>query len=84
MFAKNHGKGDKWLYGEIFEKSGPLSFKVKLDDGRVTRYHQDHLRKRFCSKPELPLLEEVSEPAVYRKLFRFQTKLTVRLLLTLN
>ena len=35
VFAKNHGKGDKWLYGEIVEKSGPLSFKVKLDDGRV-------------------------------------------------
>ena len=64
VFAKNHGKGDKWLYGEIVEKSGPLSFHVKLDDGRVTRYHQDHLQKRSCSKPELPLQEEVSEPAV--------------------
>ena len=64
MFAKNHGKGDKWLYGEIVEKSGPLLFKVKLDDGRVARYHQDHLQKRSCSKPELPLQEEVSEPAV--------------------
>ena len=63
VFAKNHGKGDKWLYGEIVKKSGPLSFKVKLDDGRVAHYHQDHLRKRSC-KPELPLQEEVSEPAV--------------------
>ena len=26
VFAKKHGKGDKWLYGEIVEKSGPLSF----------------------------------------------------------
>ena len=26
VFAKNHGKDDKWLYGEIVKKSGPLSF----------------------------------------------------------
>ena len=46
VFVKNHGRGDRWLLGQITEVSGPLSFKVKVQDGRVIRSHQDHLRKR--------------------------------------
>ncbi|KAK2140025.1 hypothetical protein LSH36_1512g00006 [Paralvinella palmiformis] len=30
--------------GLILEQSGPLSFKIRLCDGRVFRRHQDHLR----------------------------------------
>jgi len=46
-FARNHGKGEKWLSGEILGSTGPLSFEVKLEDGRISRYHQDHLRKQL-------------------------------------
>jgi len=32
VFAKNHGKGETWIYGEIIGSTGPLSFEVKLED----------------------------------------------------
>ena len=44
VFAKNYGSGDRWLSGKIVKVTGPVSFRVKLDDGRVHRYHQDQLR----------------------------------------
>ena len=44
VFAKNYGSGDRWLSGKIVKMTGPVSFHVKLDDGRVRRYHQDQLR----------------------------------------
>ena len=46
VFVKNHGKGDKWITGTITGSSGPLSFKVQVQDGHIVRCHQDHLRKR--------------------------------------
>ena len=40
VFAKNHGKGDKWLYCEIVEKSGPLLLKLSwmMDESLVTTW----------------------------------------------
>ena len=46
MFVKNYHHGDKWLPGVIQKKTGPVSFVVKLTDGRVRRCHQDQLRRR--------------------------------------
>ena len=58
VFARNFGRGETWLSGHITESSGPVSFQVKLQDGRTIRRHQDQLRKRFtqdvqeCNSPE--------------------------------
>ena len=46
VFVKNYHHGDKWLPGVIQKKTGPVSFVVKLTDGRVRRCHQDQLRRR--------------------------------------
>lgn len=46
MFVRNHREGVKWLPGWIEERSGPVSFRVKLTDGKVVRCHQDQVRKR--------------------------------------
>lgn len=46
VFVRNHAQGDKWLPGTITETSGPLSFRVHIENGRTMRCHQDHLRKR--------------------------------------
>ena len=46
VFVKNHRKGQNWLPGKITGSSGPLSFQVRLSDGRNVRCHQDHLRQR--------------------------------------
>ena len=47
VFVKNYHSGDKWLPGVIQKKTGPVSFVVKLTDGRVRRCHQDQVRR--CS-----------------------------------
>ena len=46
VFVRNYRSRVKWLPGEIHEKTGPVSFKVKLVDGRIRRCHQDQIRKR--------------------------------------
>ena len=49
VFVKNQGRGETWLPGHIIESTGPVSFKVQLQDGRTISRHQDHLRKWFSS-----------------------------------
>lgn len=47
VFAHNFARGSQWLPATIVERSGPLSFKVKLlEGGMIWRRHQDHLRQR--------------------------------------
>lgn len=47
VYVQNFGTGVPWLMGKIQERTGPVSFRVRLDDGRIFRRHQDHLRKCF-------------------------------------
>ena len=42
MFLKNFGRGRKWLCGKITKITGPVSYHMRLDDGRQ-RCHQDQL-----------------------------------------
>ena len=61
VFVKNQGRGETWLPGHIIESSGPVSFKIQLQDGRTISCHQNHLRKRFTEDPEqsdIPLSED--------------------------
>ena len=61
VFVKNQGRGETWLPGHIIESSGPVSFKIQLQDGRTISRHQDHLRKRFTEDREqsdIPLSED--------------------------
>ena len=53
--------------GHIIESSGPVSFKIQLQDGRTISCHQDHLRKRFTKDPEqsdIPLSEDDTDIAI--------------------
>ena len=61
VFVKNQGRGETWLPGHNIESSGPVSFKVQLQDGKTISRHQDHLRKQFTEDPEqsdIPLCED--------------------------
>ena len=51
MFVRNYHQGDRWLPGVIEQKTGPVSFRVKLTDGRMRRCHQDQVRKRSVDLP---------------------------------
>ncbi|PIK56484.1 hypothetical protein BSL78_06599 [Apostichopus japonicus] len=56
VFAKNFAiRGQKWLIGHIVKKTGPISFKVKLENGNVVRRHQDQIRKCHLSNSANPL-----------------------------
>ena len=49
IFMRNFGPGNSWLPGKVVQQRGPLSYLVKLEDGRYFRRHLDHLRIRTCS-----------------------------------
>ena len=60
VFVRNYHHGNRWIPGTVEQKNGPVSFRVKLTDGRDRRCHQDQLCKRsvevsqdLCSEPEL-------------------------------
>ena len=45
VFAKNLRKEDTWWPGSVAERSGPRSYVVVLNDGRVWKRHVDHVRR---------------------------------------
>ena len=80
MFVKNYHHGDKWLPGMIQKKTGPVSFVVKLTDGRVRRCHQDQLRRRSVEVHlDSPVDSEVSvSPAEVSLPLTFPTEPSIR------
>ena len=56
IFARNFGTGRRWLPGDIIERAGPVSFRVRLEDGRFRHCHQDQLRHREVEEdtPDTP------------------------------
>ena len=44
VYVRNFGRGDKWVQGEIVESTGPVSYKVKTNQGVVVRRHADHIK----------------------------------------
>ena len=46
VFVKNFQSSNAWLPGVIKKKTAPVSFIVKLSDGRERRCHQHQLQKR--------------------------------------
>lgn len=37
----------KWIRGKVIMKTGPLSYKIELMDGKIARRHIDHIRKCY-------------------------------------
>ena len=67
VFVLNYQTGERWLPGVICTKTGPVSFIVKLTDGRERRCHQDQIRKRTLSmdtspEPEIEITSGLNEP----------------------
>ena len=57
VYVRDFRQGHTWLQGKIVKCSGPVSYKVKLDNGQVIRRHEDHLRRR--STPALILTDDI-------------------------
>ena len=56
VFVKNYGSGQRWLPGTIVQVTGPVSYQMKLEDGRLRR-HQDQLRQRVTA-PDAPTVSD--------------------------
>lgn len=52
VYVLNFLLGPQWLPGVIMQSTGPVSFQVMLQDGRLVRRHQDHVRRRFVGVGE--------------------------------
>ena len=61
---RNFGPGQKWLPGMIVATTGPVSYRVLLEDGRVWRRHQDHMRQRWKKQVSSPETESPITPLV--------------------
>ena len=44
VLCQNYGRGDELSPGQIIVKSGPVSFQIKLNDGRMMKRHQDQTK----------------------------------------
>ena len=47
VFIRNLGVGSRWISGVIVDSSGPLTWLIKLDDGKTVIRHADHIRNRY-------------------------------------
>ena len=58
VYIRKFGKGDTWIPGHIVQPTGPVSFKVLLEEGHIVcRRHLDHLRSRSSSRVTLPPMD---------------------------
>ena len=49
VLVRNFAAGERWIPGHIIEHVGPVSFMIELEDGRMFKQHQDHIRNRLTS-----------------------------------
>ena len=61
VYASNFRRGPRWLAGILKESTGPTSFAVQLEDGRLLRRHQHHLIQRSCIPKRLLLITRVQQ-----------------------
>ena len=59
MYVRNFGRGEKWIPGEIVKSTGPVSYKVKTNDGLLVRRHADQI-KVTCADQEF---ESITPPS---------------------
>ena len=62
VLCQNNGICDELPPGHIIVKSGPVSFQIKLNDGRIMNRHQDQIRHRHCAEEPPNKLPEVTIP----------------------
>lgn len=62
VFVRNYQQGEQWVPGIIQNSTGPVSFRVKLQDGRVRRCHLDQVRSRSVNVPQVVEWPNVDVP----------------------
>ena len=59
VYVKNQSSGDRWLAGTVTTVSGPVSYNVRLSNGRVWKCHQDQLRKCYIDTAESDVVVDI-------------------------
>ncbi|KAJ8385583.1 hypothetical protein AAFF_G00184450 [Aldrovandia affinis] len=54
--------GQKWIPATLIERTGPVSWRVKTQDGKLVRRHQDQIRPRYDWTQTESNLQEESFP----------------------
>nr|XP_061834657.1 uncharacterized protein K02A2.6-like [Nerophis lumbriciformis] len=54
--------GQKWIQARLVERTGPVSWTAKTQDGKLVRRHQDQIRPRYDQKETLRDTSEDSFP----------------------
>lgn len=52
VFIRNFGDGEKWLPGTVEFCQGPVTYKVKLQDGKIVCCHITQIRKHLVEIQE--------------------------------
>ena len=47
VFIRNFGVGSRWISGVIVNSSGPLTWLIKLEDGKTVARHANHIRNWY-------------------------------------
>ncbi|XP_060520535.1 uncharacterized protein K02A2.6-like isoform X3 [Cylas formicarius] len=55
VFVRSYAPGQRWLPSTVIESTGPLSYKVKTPDGKITRRHTDEIRPRTLTEETVPV-----------------------------
>ena len=63
VYVRNYGKGERWIPGQIVESTGPVSYKVRANDGLLMRRHADQIRVTCAQEYEsdTPLSSDTSD-----------------------
>ncbi|XP_064461817.1 uncharacterized protein K02A2.6-like [Ornithodoros turicata] len=60
VYVRNYGHGEPWIPATIEKLTGPVSYRVITEGGRVVRRHLNQMRGRATPSNELP--ESVENP----------------------
>lgn len=59
VYVRNYSEGNRWVPAWVVEISGPVSYKVQIEDGTVWRRHVNQMIARQVANVPLPSNSEV-------------------------
>jgi len=63
VYMRNFRGGAKWVPAQVHNKTGPVSYRVRLESGEITRRHVDHLQNRSAGSQQGDAAVLVDDPS---------------------
>ena len=61
VWVRNYRSGPKWVRGTVFEQTGPVLYKVKVND-QTWKRHVEQLRDSNLCPPEMESIDDCAVP----------------------